>query len=310
MRVRDKMWSNTKQIIITIFNHFTLFFSAEIPYIRHKFENNDLYKNVEKKIRRELDTKLKTRQILNTQRRDKKIPTISVFGYTNVGKTCFIKAMTGDTKMQPQNKLFATLDVTYHGTSLSESTQNVIFIDTIGFISDIPTNLVEAFKTSLQDALHADVIIHLVDISHPDREAQERTVEQILGELAPESKLKNMIKVYNKCDKVKNIDELVNMEADPSRTFLISCKLGEGLAEMKQLLESTIYKQLQYIDLELVIRQGSGEMAFLYKNSVIKEINECDSDSQCVVMRVLLNRSSAMKFVSYYPDVQMTKARE
>ena len=111
-----------------------LYIIAEIPYIRHKFESNDLYKNVEKKIKNELSNKLKTCAILNTQRRNKKIPSISVFGYTNVGKTSFIKTMTNDDIMQPMNKLFATLDITYHGTSLSQSTQNVIYIDTIGFI--------------------------------------------------------------------------------------------------------------------------------------------------------------------------------
>jgi 50S ribosomal subunit-associated GTPase HflX len=78
---------------------------AEIPYIRHKFENNELYKNVEKKINRELEAKLKTRNLLNSQRRDKKIPTISVFGYTNVGKTSFIKLITEDNKMEPKNKV-------------------------------------------------------------------------------------------------------------------------------------------------------------------------------------------------------------
>ena len=134
---------------------------AEIPYIRHKFDNNDLYKNVEKKIHRELETKLKTRNLLNNQRRHKNIPTISVFGYTNVGKTSFIKLITDDNKMEPKNQLFATLDVTYHGTSLSNSSQNVVFVDTIGFISDIPHNLIESFKTSLADALNAHLLIHL-----------------------------------------------------------------------------------------------------------------------------------------------------
>lgn len=134
---------------------------AEIPYIRHKFDNNDLYKNVEKKIHRELETKLRTRNLLNNQRRHKNIPTISVFGYTNVGKTSFIKLITDDNKMEPKNQLFATLDVTYHGTSLSNSSQNVVFVDTIGFISDIPHNLIESFKTSLADALNAHLLIHL-----------------------------------------------------------------------------------------------------------------------------------------------------
>lgn len=110
---------------------------AEIPYIRHKYDNHDLYKNVEKKIHKQLDFKLRTRNLLNNQRRDKNIPTIAVFGYTNVGKTSFIKIITHDNKMEPKNKLFATLDVTYHGTSLSNSNQNVVFVDTIGFISGL-----------------------------------------------------------------------------------------------------------------------------------------------------------------------------
>jgi GTP-binding protein HflX len=179
---------------------------AEIPYIRHKYENAELYKEVEKKIKRELDVKLKTRHMHNTDRRVRhQLPLVSVFGYTNVGKTSFIKAITNDPKLKPENKLFATLDISYHGTALANSSQSLVFADTIGFISDIPFNLVEAFKTSLQDALDADMYVHLVDVSHPDRQAQEKIVRQILGELAGDkTKLANMLTVYNKCDKGKN----------------------------------------------------------------------------------------------------------
>ena len=176
---------------------------AEIPYIRHKYENLELYKNVEKKIKRELDHKLKTRHLQSADRRIRhQIPMVAVFGYTNVGKTSFIKAITNDSKLVPENKLFATLDITYHGVSLFNSSQNVLFADTIGFISDIPFNLVEAFKTSLQDALDADMYVHLVDVSHPDREAQERTVNEIISELGDPKKVANMLVVYNKCDKL------------------------------------------------------------------------------------------------------------
>lgn len=176
---------------------------AEIPYIRQKYENLELYKNVEKKIKREIELKLKTRQLQSTERRIKRqLPVVAVFGYTNVGKTSFIKTITADEKLQPENKLFATLDISYHRAALFDSTQPVLFVDTIGFISDIPYNLVEAFKTTLQEALDADLFIHLIDISHPDREAQEKTVNEILTDLVEPAKLANMLVVYNKCDKV------------------------------------------------------------------------------------------------------------
>lgn len=136
------------------------------------------------------------------------MPMVAVFGYTNAGKTSFIKSITGDEKMQPENKLFATLDISYHGTALFKSTQKVLFIDTIGFISDVPHNLIEAFKTTLEDAANADVYVHLVDISHPDRQAQVATVNEILNDIGDAKKLENMIFVYNKCDKFsKQIDE-------------------------------------------------------------------------------------------------------
>lgn len=178
---------------------------AEIPYIRHKYENVELYKSVEKKIKRELEVKLKTRQLQSSERRNtgrRQLPMVAVFGYTNVGKTSFIKAITHDAKLRPENKLFATLDISYHGTSLFNSSQTVLFADTIGFISDIPYNLVEAFKTSLMDAMSADMYVHLVDVSHPDREAQMATVDEILSELGEPEKVANMLVVYNKCDKV------------------------------------------------------------------------------------------------------------
>jgi GTP-binding protein HflX len=272
--------------------------------MRHKYENTDLYKKVERNIRRELDLKLRTRATLNSQRRTKQMPTISVFGYTNVGKTSFIKALTSDTKMQPQNKLFATLDVTYHGSKLSHSNQDIIFIDTIGFISDIPHNLVEAFRTSLQDAIHADLIIHLIDASHPDRLAQESTVDEILADLLghDRNKLHNVIKVYNKCDKVGG-GGVVGEEG----SYFVSCMSGEGLAEMRSLIEERVCREKGFIRLKLVIGQGSAEMAFLYKNAVVEEVCGNAEDGQMADMSVLINRVNALKFIRLFPEVRISK---
>lgn len=276
---------------------------AEIPYIRHKFENNELYKNVEKKIKKELELKLKTRNLMNTQRRDKSIPLVSVFGYTNVGKTSFIKAITQDVKLRPENKLFATLDITYHGTKMLNSSQNIIFADTIGFISDIPHNLIEAFKTSLSDALNADLYIHLVDLSHPDRLAQEKSVIEILKDLAPQDKIKDMLTVYNKCDKVENYEK----EPQQENSLLISCKKGIGLNEIRNLVEQKILMKLGFIELNLKVSQGGYEFSYLYKNTIVKEINECEQDPQFVLMKVLLNKVNALKFIKLFPNVKISK---
>lgn len=274
---------------------------AEIPYLRHKFENNELFKNVEKRIRKELDLKLRTRSLINTQRREKQIPLVSVFGYTNVGKTTFIKAITNDLKLKPKNQLFATLDITYHGTRLCNSNQDIIFADTIGFISDIPHNLIEAFKTSLSDALNSDLFIHLVDVSHPDREAQEKSVIEILSELAPKEKLKDMLVVYNKSDKCKNLD--INFD---EKKLVISCKKGDGIAELRDLIEKKILKKLGYLEISMIVAQGSDEFFYLNKYCIVKELNECD-DSQYVNMKVLFNKSNALKFIKLYPHIKISK---
>ena len=202
-----------------------------------------MYKSVEKKIKKKLAEKLKTRVQTNSNRKDKHIPTVAVFGYTNAGKTSFIKCLTDDNKMIPENKLFATLDITYHHMAGSKSSQNIIFADTIGFISDIPHTLVESFKTTINDALNADLFIHLVDLSHPDCESQQKTVIEILTELAPEEKIKNMITIYNKCDLIDS--KIISNRNDDA--FYVSCKTGLGLSEAKENLDKLVYKKLGFI---------------------------------------------------------------
>ena len=209
--------------------------------------------------------------------------------------------------MKPENKLFATLDVTYHGTSLLNSNQNIIFADTIGFISDIPHNLIEAFKTSLLDTLEGDLFIHLIDLSHPNREAQEKTVQQILSELAPENKMNNIIKVYNKCDKLESQENTTNVERNEN-TFFISCKSSDGLAELRNQIEKRVFKMLGYIEICLKVSQGGEEWFFLNKNAIIKEVTaDTNNDCQYVSVRVMLNKVNAKKFVNLFPLTEVSK---
>ena len=106
------------------------------------------------------------RERLRKRRNETGLPTIAVVGYTNCGKTSLIKALTGDL-LEPRNALFTTLDVTVHAGLLPNSLP-ILFLDTVGFISDIPTSLIASFSATLEDAVNADLLIHIKDASHPD----------------------------------------------------------------------------------------------------------------------------------------------
>lgn len=142
------------------------------------------------------------RDLLRRRRKDLRFPTVAVVGYTNCGKTSLIKALTGDESMSPRDQLFATLDVTVHEATMPCNLR-ALFVDTVGFISDIPTNLIASFKATLEDAATADVLVHVRDINNPDHEKQSENVLATLRRLGvPQEKLESMITLGNKIDLV------------------------------------------------------------------------------------------------------------
>ncbi|KAK2705325.1 hypothetical protein QYM36_017386, partial [Artemia franciscana] len=160
----------------------------------------------ERRIKDQLETLRAQRQRVRINREKRQIPVISVVGYTNAGKTSLIRSLTGDDKITPENRLFATLDVTAHAGYLPCNLQT-IYVDTVGFLTDLPMRLIEAFSATLEDALNADAIIHVRDISHPEAELQFQTVNSTLSSLNIPQKLKdNVILVANKVDKLVGVD--------------------------------------------------------------------------------------------------------
>lgn len=141
---------------------------AELPYIWHHLGTDDsavsrskltdsqkmMLRHRERRIKNELEHIREHRKMVRKRRSNKEFPIVAVVGYTNAGKTSLIKALTNQEKLEPKNKLFATLDVTAHAGRLPCNLQ-VIYIDTIGFMSDIPTDLIECFITTLEDAMMA-----------------------------------------------------------------------------------------------------------------------------------------------------------
>ncbi len=142
-------------------------------------------KRQEARIRRKIDAFRESRRRLRKARTKMGIPSVAVVGYTNCGKTSVIRALTGSDALRPRNQLFATLDVTVHEGVLPATGLKALFVDTVGFISDIPTELVASFSATLEDAALADLIIHVRDASHPETEVPLATtllrVETILS---------------------------------------------------------------------------------------------------------------------------------
>ncbi|XP_064601076.1 putative GTP-binding protein 6 [Liolophura sinensis] len=197
--------------------------------LRHR-----LLQQRELKLKKALEKVRNQRQMLRANRARRDLPVVAVVGYTNSGKTSLIKALTGDKSLEPQDQLFATLDVTAHAGVLPNH-MTVLYVDTVGFMSDIPTSLIDAFSATLEDALAADAVIHVRDISHPDTQAQRHNVLTTLQSMLPEQKLATVIEVCNKAD-------LLTHPLD-SQDTLISATAGLGLRDLLHLVEKTVLEE-------------------------------------------------------------------
>ena len=170
------------------------------------------------------------------------VPVISLVGYTNVGKSSLTNALCG-AEIFEADMLFATLDPTARKCTLPSGLQ-VILVDTVGFVSRLPHDLVDAFKSTLEEAKYADIIVHVVDASNPQMDAQMHVVYETLRQLGAEGK--PVITLFNKQDKVENPVNHKDLQADYS--IATSAKTGQGLEEFKQALLEIIRKEQIYIE--------------------------------------------------------------
>lgn len=163
-------------------------------------------------------------------------PLASIVGYTNAGKSTLFNALTGATVLE-EDRLFATLDPTTRRLRLPTN-QNVLLSDTVGFIRKLPHGLVEAFKATLEEVINADLLVHVVDISHPHAGEQIVSVDSVLQELAASSK--PVLMVFNKIDRFTERTELARWTERFPQSVAVSARTGEGfpalLAELGRLL--------------------------------------------------------------------------
>ena len=196
-----------------------------------------LIKNRIAQLNRELKGIKCHREVARGQRRKSRIPVVAIVGYTNAGKSTLLNKLTG-AQILMEDKLFATLDPTTRNLKLPGG-QEVLLTDTVGFIRKLPHHLVEAFKSTLEEAKYADVILHVVDASNPQMDEQMHTVYETLRSL--EVGRKPVVTVFNKQDRISGEEILRDFQADC--TVKASAKTGEGLSELLEALEAVLREQ-------------------------------------------------------------------
>ena len=201
-----------------------------------------LIKNRIAQLNRELKDVKRHREITREQRNRNKIPVVAIVGYTNAGKSTLLNRLTGAGVLE-EDKLFATLDPTTRNLKLP-SKQEVLLTDTVGFIRKLPHHLIEAFRSTLEEAKYADMILHVVDASNPQVDEQMYIVYETLQNL--EVKNKPIITAFNKQDKLEGKPILRDFKAD--HVVRISARTGEGLDELQSIIEEVLRDQKVLIE--------------------------------------------------------------
>jgi GTPase len=199
------------------------------------------------KISRELQGVRQQRETQRVGRQRSEWPLASIVGYTNAGKSTLLNQLTG-AKVLVEDKLFATLDPTTRRLKLPTN-QNVLLTDTVGFIKKLPHGLVEAFKATLEEVVQADLLLHVVDISHPQAEEQIEAVNSVLAEIGAAEK--PVLMVFNKIDQCNGKGTLNRLREKFSNAVAISAKTGEGISTLLAELGTQLRPVREYLDLRV-----------------------------------------------------------
>ena len=202
-------------------------------------------------LNRELREVEKHREITRGRRTRQQMPVAAIVGYTNAGKSTLLNHLTGAEVLE-EDKLFATLDPTTRMLELP-GRQQLLVTDTVGFIRKLPHHLIDAFRSTLEEAKYADIILHVIDVSNPQADKQMYIVYDTLRTLGIQGK--TIITLFNKQDRMNGSEGMRDGRAD--HTLRISAKTGEGLEELKLLLAEVLREGKQYME-EVIPYQKSG----------------------------------------------------
>lgn len=257
------------------------------------------------RLRSDLDDVRRTRGLQREGRRRSGVPVIALVGYTNAGKSSLFNALSGADVMA-KDMPFATLDPTIRRLNLPRLGE-IALVDTVGFITDLPTHLIESFQATLEEALQADLLVHVRDRSSPDDVLQKRDVEFVLNALQEQAgtQLPPVIEAWNKMDLVKADLRATLMETalgqEPFAAVPISAVTGEGLDVLISAIEGLLRSAAILATIRIDPAHGQAR-SWLHQNSDVMH-EETDPETGGVTLKVSLSASELGQFRSTFPDV-------
>jgi GTP-binding protein HflX len=247
------------------------------------------------RLKRELEEVKRTRTLHRVARKRVPYPVVALVGYTNAGKSTLFNRLTRS-DVFAKDLLFATLDPTMRTLELP-SGRKAILSDTVGFISELPTHLIAAFRATLEEVSEANIIVHVRDMAHPDSEAQRADVLAVLDDLGlSETVERGLIEALNKIDRLDGemLAALVNRAERSVEAMPVSAVTGEGCAELLALIDKRLEQDTRAIPLEVSLSDGAG-IAWLYRHG---EVLERRDDETMAHFLVNLRPSDLDRFVA------------
>lgn len=242
-------------------------------------------------LQKEIEEVRAHRDIQRTSRIRSEIPVFAIIGYTNAGKSTLLNSLT-DADVFVEDKLFATLDTTTRKFTLKNN-QEILLIDTVGFIRKLPHLLIAAFKSTLEESIEADILLHLIDASHPMAEEQAATAHEVLKELG--AGRKPIITVLNKIDKAPSASLIHRLRMTYPKNIQISALTHEGFDELQEVMIHELSRQRKLID----VRIPQSEYAIVSEIMRVGHILTQEYDENDVVLRVDVPSTLANKLSAY-----------
>ncbi len=242
------------------------------------------------RLRLELEDVRRTRGLHRGARKRVPHPVVALVGYTNAGKSTLFNALTGAAVMA-EDQLFATLDPTMRGIVLP-SGRNIILSDTVGFISDLPTELVAAFRATLEEVAEADLLLHVRDVAHPDTQAQAVDVRAVLNRMTKDETLderwqERTLEVLNKADLLGGVEGVVQGDG-----IAVSALTGEGLERLRSIIDARLAAQLDVLELEIPVTDGA-RLAWVYRHG---EVLQREDDEVHVRLQVRMSEANKARY--------------